>query len=118
MPESKCTNRATPPRDTVSDEARVRDPTDRSRPQHLTAVMLSAGEAPAQLQLLASGLVRPGWTPVGGVRRGQKPPSSGLVQAFRPGRTSRAAPGRMRRATTHPRDICVSTPTESRDTSL
>src|SRR4051812_20594646 len=46
-----CTNRATPPRDTVTSEGHE---TETGRPNtnpKLTRGMLSAGEAPAQLQL-------------------------------------------------------------------
>jgi hypothetical protein len=44
-----CTNRATPPRDTVTFEGHCADLTDRFIHPKLANRMLSAGEAPAQL---------------------------------------------------------------------
>ena len=46
-----CTNRATPPRDTVTSEGHQPNPTHRISIPSYRSLMLSAGEAPAQLLL-------------------------------------------------------------------
>jgi hypothetical protein len=60
-----CTNRATPPRDTVADEGHGAFRRAGSRSQ-ANRWMLSAGEAPAQLpRAIRSAKVTPGWSFVG-----------------------------------------------------
>jgi hypothetical protein len=79
--------------------------------------MLSAGEAPAQLRYLEKG----GLPALFQTTR-TLPAAKGVTFAARspepslPSQLPHASGGRMPRATAHPRDICVSQPTEGRDT--